>query len=125
MKTQKHVMDAIYALLPASIGDVYKFSTPDNYIADKFTVINTLGLPADPIQTVIINVNCYAKDLNPTKGIPDLSTLDTMTLAVINELHDYNNDEFDVEFELMNIIREQNLKMHFVNLRFRLIFINN
>lgn len=118
-------MDAIYALLPSDIGDVYKFSTPDNHRADKFTVINTLGVPADPIQTVIINVNCYTNDLNKFKGIPDLSTLDTMALSTINILHDYNNDEFDIEFELMNIIREENINMHFINLRFRLIFLNN
>ncbi len=125
MKTQKYVLDAIYALLPATIGDVFLYTTRDGYTADKFTVVNTLGIPVDPIQTVVINVNCYAKDLNPSKGIPDLSTLDDMALAVINELHDYNNDVFDIEYEMMNVIREEALQMHFINLRFRLIFLNN
>jgi len=125
MKTQKYVLDAIHTLIPAGVGDVYKYTTPDDYASDKFTVINTLGVPADPIQTVIVNVNCYAIDLNPIKGIPDLPTLDTMALAVINALHNFNNDVFDIEFEMMNILREEILKAHFINLRFRLIFINN
>ena len=125
MKTQKTVLDAIHTLIPATVGDVFKYTTPDDYKSDKFTVVNTLGVPADPVQTVIVNVNCYAKDLNPGRGIPDLQTIDTMALAVIGQLHDYNNDVFDIEFEMMNVIREQALQMHFVNLRFRLIFINN
>ena len=125
MKTQKYVLDAIYSLIPADVGDVYKFTTPDNYKSSKFTVINTLGVPADSVQTVIVNVNCYASDLNLTKGIPDLLTLDTMAHSVINVLHDYNNDVFDIEYELMNIFREQALQAHYANLRFRLIFINN
>ncbi len=125
MKTQKYVLDFIHTLIPANVGDVYKYTTPDNYSAAKFTVVNTLGVPADPIQTVIVNVNCYANDLNVIKGIPDLTTIDTMALAVINALHNYNNGIMDIEFEMMNIFREQALQMHFVNLRFRLIFINN
>ncbi len=125
MKTQKYILDAIYPLIPATVGEVYKYSTPDDHSSEKFTVINTLTVPADPIQTVQVNINCYAKDLNTTRGIPDLVTLDEMVHAVINALHDYNNDVFDLEFQFMGIIREQALKMHFANLRFRLIFLNN
>lgn len=125
MKTQKHILDAVYSLLPGSVGDVFKFTTPDDYESDKFTVINTLGVPVDPIQTVAVNVNCYAKDVSPSKGIPDLSTLDTMTLAVIGNLHNFNNGYFDIEYEFMNVMREQSLQMHFANLRFKLIFLNN
>lgn len=125
MKTQKYVLDAIYPLIPATVGDVHKYKTPDDYTSNKFTVLNTLTVPADPIQTIQVNINCYAKDLNINRGIADMSTLDTMILAVVNALHNYNNDSFDIEFQFMNIIREETLKMHYANLRFRLIFLNN
>jgi hypothetical protein len=123
MKTTKYVVDQIYGLLSAR--PLFKHKHPDGITQSAFTVINTLGVPVDPIQDVEVNVNCYAKDTDTTKGVPDLATLETMQGDVINELHDYNNAEFDIELQRAVMIREETLKMHFINLRFKLTFLNN
>lgn len=129
MKTPQNVIDAFYALVPVTpaTGFVrwYKYSYPDDIADACFGIINTLGVPADSIQEVEVNVNCYAKDLSIQKGIPDLSKLNEMAGKVITELHDYNNDVFDIEYQTGAILREKDLNCHFFNLRFKLIFINN
>lgn len=128
MKTPQDVIDAFYALLPmepkTGFDRWYKYSYPNGIDKQYFGVINTLGVPADSIQEVEVNVNIYAKDLG-TQNIPDLSSLSQMAGSVITELHDYNNDVFDIEYTIGNIIREDDLGSHFFNLRFKLIFINN
>lgn len=122
MKTFIDVENAIY-LKMTDVRPLFKGTYPDNYNAAAFTVINTLGVPADPIQTVEVNVNSYAKDLQI--GIPDKSTLVTMANTVIGHLHNWNNDIFDIEYTFGNIIREQESNRHYFNARFKLIFINN
>jgi hypothetical protein len=123
MKTVKNVVDAVYALLPVTVTPLYKYSTPDDYTAASFYVVNALTIPKDPIQTVEFNVNCYAVDLH--KGVPDVTTLATMADLVINALHDYNNDVFDIEYSFMNMIRVPEIQSHYFNLRFQLVFISN
>ena len=129
MKTPQDVINAFYTLLPmepkTGFDRWYKYSYPNGIDKQYFGVINTLGVPADSIQTVEVNVNIYAKDLDTQRNIPDLSALSDIASDVIAETHNYNNDLFDIEYTVGNIIREPELNSHFFNLRFKLIFINN
>ena len=127
MKTVQDVYNIFFELLKGSTP-VFRQSYPDTQPPDEFYVINTLGVPADPIQTIEVNVNCYAKDANINSGIPDLVKLDTMTKNVIDKLHGfqvYTCNEVHIAFQRMIILREPNLNMHYNNLRFQLIYLNN
>jgi hypothetical protein len=124
MKTAGYVVDQVYGLL-TSVRPLFKHKHPDGVTLTKFAVVNTLGVPADPVQDVEINVNCYAKDIDTTRSIPDIDTIEDMTEDVIDDLHDVNKGEFDIEFVRGVIIREEKINMHFANLRFRLTFLNN
>ena len=123
MKRIDSVINAVYSILPTTVTPLFKYNTKDGYTAPSFYVINCLQLPKDPIQTVEFNVNCYAADVH--KGVPDVSTLATMADLVINALHDYNNDVFDIEYSFMNMIRVPEIQSHYFNLRFQLVFISN
>lgn len=132
MKTVNNVIDSIWGILTKpnpgagkTFTRFYKLSFPDNCSDSYFGVVNCLPVPKDSIQEVELNVNVYAKDINVQSGIADLSALNSMALAVITDLHDYNNDVFDVEYSFGGIIREEALKAHYFNLRFKLIYINN
>ena len=122
MKTVVEVQDIFYSQLP-TLRPLFKGQYPDDYDAESFAVINTLGVPWDPIQTVEVNVNCYAKDIQ--KGLPNYTKLIEMFNYAINQLHNYNNDAVDIEYRNGDIIREEQRQWHYYNLRFRLIFINN
>jgi hypothetical protein len=123
MITPLDCINLVYTLLSAR--PLHKHAYPDSYDAEFFTVINTLGVPADPIQTVELNVNSYAKDLDLQRGIPDLTKLNTMVTAAINELHDYHYNGIDIELTMSNILREESINCHYINLRFKIIYTSN
>lgn len=125
MKAEKDVLDIVFTRITAAVPK-FRRSYPDNYIAQKFIVINTLGVPRDAIQVVEVNVNCYAKDFD--SGITDESTLATMLSDVIDDLHGYHwhgNTKVYIGYQSMVVLREQSIKMHYVNARFQLTFLNN
>ena len=125
-KTVKNILDAVYKALP--IRPCYKHSLPDVVTGDRFAVVNTLGVPEDPIQTVEINVNIYAKDINIQQGIPDITTLDTLSASAINNVVGYHGTGTDImyiNFVTGIIIREPELNMHLQNNRFRARYLNN
>lgn len=104
---------------------LFKFKFPDGYDEDSFIVVNTLGVPMDPIQTVEVNVNCYAKDLDTQKGVPDLTTLNTMTNEIITELNEYKYNGLYIRLLMTNILREQELSSHYINIRFQVLYTSN
>jgi len=116
-------VDLISSLL--TVTPRFKHSYPDTYEGDKFYVINSLGVPKDSIQTVEININCYAKDANIQMGIPDLSTLDTMVNSVISDLNEYHFNGVFVELQMTNLFREEKINSHYINMRFQLTYLSN
>lgn len=151
MKTKTDVVNVFFKLLTGT-GTGFRHSYPDGYSADSFTVINTLPVPHDSIQEVQVNVNCYKKDMFP--GVPDELAINSMAVEAISRLHgfkwhkeneqvvdylgavivDYNDDpvmvqtvcdKVHIQFETMDLLREQEIGMHFMNLRFTLIYLNN
>ena len=132
MNKANDILNGIYSILSTpNIGTgktftrFYKWSYPDSSTDDYFGVINTLQIPTDSAQEVDLNVNVYAKDLSKQKGIPDLATLGTMMDSVIDDLHEYNDGCFDIEYRFMQVLREEKMQRHFFNLRFNLLFISN
>lgn len=131
MKTVSDVLDIVH---PKLAGTVFKHSYPDGHTQDEFTVINTVGVPADSIQTVQVNVNTYVKDHG--RGIPNLKRMNQMAQAAITALkgfHDHTTGEVGqqvtdrvyIAFSNMAVLREEDMGMHFMNLRFKLTFLNN
>lgn len=131
MKTVSDVLDIVF---PKLSGTVFKHSYPDNHSQDEFTVINTVDVPADSIQTVQLNVNCYVKDHG--RGIPNLVRLNQVAQAAIGSMqgfHDHTTgtgttattDRVYIGFANMAVLREEDMGMHFTNLRFELTFLNN
>ena len=125
-KTVKDILDAVYDALP--IRPCYKHSFPDVVTDDSFVVVNTLGVPEDPIQSVEVNINIYAKDINIQQGIPDLTLLDTLTASAINNVvgyHGTGEEALYINFVTGMVIREPELQMHFQNNRFRARYLGN
>ncbi len=123
MITINQVMDIIF---PKLSGVKFRQSYPDTHSGDEFTVINTLGVPRDSIQTIDVNVNCYKKDF--PSGIPNLVRLDAMTHAAITALSGdwwHIRNKVHIEFMTSNIFREKELGMHYINLRFKVTYLNN
>jgi len=125
MITEKQVLDIFYSLLKDSVSNLYKDAPADDIKQSAYTVINTLGVPADSIQTVTVNVNCYTLDLDKAKGIPDRSTLDETSLTVINTVHNILTDFYSIEYVFGKVLREPALAMHYANNRFIIRFLNN
>ena len=122
MKLETDVLNSVYLLL-TDVRPLFKYRYPDTNTETSFAVINTLGVPKDSVQTVEVNVNCYALDVQD--GVPSFTALTTMVNKVLAKLHNFNNDTFDVEYLGGQIFREKEYKWHYFNLRFQLIYINN
>ena len=125
-KTVKDILDAVYSAL--TIRPCYKHSFPDVVTGDTFAVVNTLGVPEDPIQVVEININVYAKDINIQQGIPNLTLLDTLSASAIANVVGYHGtgaNALYINFVTGSVIREPDLQMHFQNNRFRARFLGN
>lgn len=123
MTTVNYVVTIFYGLL--SITPRFKHKAPDGVTLSQFTVINTLGVPVGPIQESEVNVNCYANDIDKQKGIPDVSAMETMQTSVYNSLHNVSNAEYAIEFQRSMLFREEGTGRHYMNLRFRIMFLNN
>ena len=125
MKTPKDVLDIFFQLLDSDYT-VFRNSYPDGYSADKFIVINTLGTPRDSVQTVEVNVNCYAKDFQG--GVMDEAGITDMAADATDDLHGFHwleGSKVFIEFQSMVPLREPDMQMHFMNARFQLTFLNN
>ncbi len=125
MKTPRDVLDIFFTELN-STHTVFRGGYPDGFTADKFIVINTLGVPKDSIQEVEVNVNCYAKDF--TGGIMDEVGITDMAADAIDDLHGYHWKEGSrvfIEFQSMAPLREESMGMHYMNARFKLTYLNN
>ena len=132
MTTVGDVLTKIFALLPTpSLGTGktfdrwYKYAYPDGHSAPYFGVLNTLTVPVDPIQDVDININFFAADIDTSRGIPDLSALNAAATSVVTALHNINDNEVDIEFRFMSIIRDETANRHYMNMRFVVVYINN
>jgi len=123
MTTIGYVLNIFYGLL--TVTPRHKHKAPDGITQGTYTVINSLGVPVNPIQTAEVNVNLYAKDADVAKGIPNLAVLETMQQQAHTDLHNKSNAEYDIEFERALLFREEATQRHYINMRFRIIFLNN
>jgi hypothetical protein len=125
-KTVKNIIDSVWGALTQR--PCYKHSMPDTVTGDEFAVVNTLGMPIDPIQTVEVNVNVYVKDINPQQGIPNLTRLDALTASAIAQVSGYHgtgDNIIHISLQASILLREPELQMHLMNNRFQAIYLNN
>ena len=123
MTTIGDVLNIFYDLL--TLLPLFKQKAPDGITQSKYTVINTLGVPVDSIQVAEVNVNIYAKDLDVATGIPDLALLETMQQTAYTDLHNKKTIRYNIEFTTASLFREEATNRHYVNMRFRIMFLNN
>lgn len=132
MKTKTDVVTTIFNLIKTQ-GTVFRNSYPDGY-SQECIVVNTLPVMHDPLQDVVVNVNIYKNDFQG--GIPNEGAMVTASVSIIDILHGFHTRVFDkngstyvdkihIQYESMDIIREESMNMHFMNCRFMLKFLNN
>ncbi len=127
MKLSTYIEDEVYKLLSSVDVPKEKGDKPDKEDYEKYISINTLGLPAGVYQDSYFNVNCHAKD--GTIGKAKRSILNPMANSVLGILERkyLNPDETTsifIEFDSSETIREEKLKGHYINLRFKVTIIN-
>jgi len=130
MMTVDDAVRAICANIVAS-GSAYLLDVPVYRYArlsdatGSYIVVNALPIGTGLLQKCVANVNIYCADIFP--GSPDAVKLADMTNAVIGALDDSQNMEGDVliYFQQQNLMRDEELKSHYSNIRFDIRLINN
>jgi hypothetical protein len=122
-KTTDYIIDRVIDLLATVDGPKYPNNRPVKNPPVKFFVVNGFCTVPGIMQKFVINVNCHAKNIS---GNMDRSTLDSMSVAVLNILEEYDSPgELIIEFESQETISEANADEHYSNLRFTVKSINN
>lgn len=119
--------------LPIS-GNVYIDKKPPiskDGIYKEDIVINSITADNDFFQTILINVNCYAQDLQVNAGsgnfyTPNISRLDVISKAVYKALKDNTQNQVYRSFiESSQQEEEPDENAHFINFRIRINAKNN
>jgi hypothetical protein len=135
MKTVIDITDDVYQLLnvPAVLnlidGGVYVDGRPDG--SRKVDVaINALPISGEQLQKAVINVNVHAPNLvltingQPDNSQPDRKKLKQVSDQVISILKDALINNMVTEIENVTLIKEDQLKEHFMNIRVGINSIN-
>lgn len=118
MKSNLTAVDTVFSLLNDSIvkdeitGRIAKNVRPTNSEAEDI-IINSLALNNEQLQQGIINVNIHVPNLsiNINTGIdrstPDHNRIKYLTDLVIPVLKDIWGDDWDIDIEQINLLREE------------------
>ena len=130
MMTVDDAIRAIYINIATTVS-VYLYQVPIYKYArlsdakGSYIVVNALPIGSGLLQKCTANVNIYCEDIYP--GSPDATKLADMTNAVIGTLDNTQNMEGNVliYFQQQNVLRDEELKSHYSNIRFDIRLINN
>lgn len=125
MKTQDHAINYIFTLLTeanAVTCPVYKYTKPTTVTPDEFIVLNALPIGYGVLQTVMVNVNYYVKDL--ASGVPDIETLECRTATVTALLDEVSAVGYMIDFESQEYHRQSQINYHYSNIRLSVKLIN-
>lgn len=122
MKLTNYAVDQVYLLLNSVSKPKYKDTKPTAVNDAEYIVINSLPINSGVFQKCHVNVNCHVKDIAP--GVPDRDKLDSLAQSVLTLLVKVSTTSFLIDFEGQELIREQQLLEHYMNLRFSIKIIN-
>jgi hypothetical protein len=128
MKSTATAINEVFVKLKAGLGvPIFKYTNPTPKKVNEYIIINSLPISADIMQHCTVNVNYHVKDLS--EGIPDVEKIEAGTnnvLFLIQEVVNMDSDEFDIliDFESQETLRDEPLKEHYSNMRFKVKIIN-
>lgn len=122
MKMPSYAIDQIYPLLSTVSKPKYKDTKPTIKNDAEYIVINCQPITADVHQKTHVNVNCHVKDI--TGGVPDRAKLDSLAQSVLTILEKATLTGVLIDYESSELIREENLQEHYMNLKFIVNIIN-
>lgn len=116
MKLSSFVVDQIYQLLSSVSVKKYKDckKTTDN--PDQYIVVNSLPVNGGRVQRCFMNVNCHVKDI--AEGVPNRAKLDEMATAILALIEKKTTSTLLIDVDRQELIREEQLGEHYMNLRF-------
>lgn len=125
-KLTTEIAKIVYDLLSSITKSKYLISRPSLTSDSEYFVVNSLPSYADVMQNVLVNVNCFVKDIDGGDGvgfIPDYTKLNANALSILNILEKVSSTSYLIDFESQSIEQEEDY--HFINLRFSFKYINN
>lgn len=122
MKTSAYAVDQIYPLLSTVSKPKYKDTKPTVKNDAEYIVINCQPITSGEHQKTHVNVNCHVKDI--ADGVPDRAKLDSLSQSVLNILEKATLTGVLIDYESSELIREENLTEHYMNLKFIVNIIN-
>jgi len=122
MKMPSYAIDQIYTLLSSVSKPKYKDTKPTIKNDAEYIVINCQPITSGVHQKTHVNVNCHVKDI--TGGVPDRAKLDSLAQSVLTILEKATLTGVLIDYESSELIREENLSEHYMNLKFIVNIIN-
>lgn len=116
MKLSSFAVNQVYSLLAGIATPRFKDCKPTKTDVPEYIVINALPVSGGRVQRCYVNVNCHAKDMG--EGVPSRDKLDTMAYAVLDIIEKATTPTLLIDIESQELIREENLGEHYMNLRF-------
>lgn len=136
MKTVVDAVDDVYKLLDIPAvhdamlsGDIFPDSRPDNHRKEAIS-INSLPITGDQLQAAIVNVNIHVPNLvlsisgQSDNSQPNRTRIKVIADVVTPILKDGNVNNMVTAIESINLIKDELLREHFLNIRVRINSIN-
>ena len=135
MKSTLEIIDILYQTLKTSSlksavnGGLYKLARPDSSEKEDI-VINCLPSDNFQMQTAVVNVNVYVKDLNVTingkrQFVPDTARMKALAALAITDLGSVDTDDYFYGIVSQGTLQEEVINQHFLNLRIEFTNVNN
>lgn len=123
--TSDYVIGIVYSLLSSITVPKYRKTSPEDLSSStkEYVVVNALPINANVMQKCYVNVNYHVKDIGP--GKPDNVSLEAGSQAILAILEKVSDDNYLIDFETQETIRESSRGEHFSNMRFSFKYINN
>lgn len=125
MRTQDAAINTVFGVLTDENNvtcPVYKYTKPTATTPDEFIVLNALPIDANVMQTVIVNVNYYVKDIGD--GLPDIEVLECRTADLMDLLTETEGDLYMIDFVSQEYHRQAQINYHYSNIRLSVKLIN-
>jgi hypothetical protein len=105
-------------------GGIYQYTKPVNIEDEEFIVINSLVVPEAILQVAHVNVNLFVRDIEP--GTPDNDRLQTLTDEILHTFpFAVSGEDIQVFKDSTSLFEDGDYNRHYVNIRFKVIMLNN
>lgn len=105
-------------------GGIYQYVKPVNIEDEEFIVLNVLVVPEAILQVAYVNLNLFVQDIEP--GTPNNDRLQMITDEIIHLFpFGKSGEDIQVFLESTNLFSEGDFNRHYVNIRLKVIMLNN